>query len=129
MQEIPLEGYFQYFQLYYFYYEMRKYILFANPVLLVSLLLISCRGQLTNEKAERILIKAYKNNDHPEADGGRRTTISSLVIDSINQREDTALVFYRVNGIIENGSKYPKIFGGGEEEAHFKWIITGWKSE
>ncbi len=108
---------------------MRKCILFGILGLVISLELASCKGQLSKVKAEKVLIEAYKKNDHPEADGGRRTTINNLTIDSILQQADTAMVFYRVNGFIENGSQYPKKFGGSEEVAHFKWSITGWQSE
>ena len=108
---------------------MRKYILYGNQALLVSLLFISCKEQLSKEKAEKILIKAYIKNDHPEADGGRQTTINYISIDSILQHADTAMIYYRINGQIENGSQYPKKFGGCEEVAHFKWSLTGWQSE
>lgn len=110
-----------------FYVKMPKSMLSAILVLLMPVLLISCNGKLTKSNAEQMLIKSYKINDNPAADGGRITSINYLIADSIHQDSDTARVFYHINGIIENGSKYPKNFDGGEKEAFFKWRITGWQ--
>jgi hypothetical protein len=111
----------------YFFEKMQKNGISTILVILMPILLISCNGKLTKSNAEQILIKSYKINDNLPADGGIITTINYLIADSIHQDSDTARVFFRVNGSIENGSKYSKSLDGGEKEAFFKRRITGWQ--
>ena len=59
---------------------MSKLVFYGIAFLLILFTLNSCQGQLSKEQAERILIKAYKKDDHPEADGGRQTTINYLLL-------------------------------------------------
>jgi hypothetical protein len=92
-----------------------------------AIIFISCAGQLTKEKAARILRKSYTGNYNPDEAGGSHTVIDAITIDSIHQAGDTALVFYQISGRVENGSKYLKNLKEGELEEHFKRGIFGWK--
>lgn len=98
-------------------------------LLFTAIIFSSCTGPLTKEKAESLLRKAYTGNNDRNTDGGSHTELSSLEIDSIHQQGDTARVFYRISGRVDNGSKYPKELPAGEQEDQFKKGITGWKEK
>ncbi|MBA2250837.1 MAG: hypothetical protein H0W12_11675 [Chitinophagaceae bacterium] len=93
-----------------------------------SMLFLSCKNQLTKKKAEELLLKSYAQYD-PDEMGGSHSVVTNLIIDSIHEQGDTARVFYRVNGSIENGSKFPKEIDNTEQEDHFKQGIFGWKEK
>jgi len=94
-----------------------------------TIMLLSCGGPLTKEKAASLLRKAYTDNNNPDEAGGSRVILTGIAIDSIHQQGDTALVFYQVSGSVENGSKYPKDLNNGEQEDQFKRGIFGWKEK
>ena len=106
-----------------------KYTFSRIPLILMLAFFSSCAGKLIKEDAEKILRKRYSAGyDNNEA-GGSHTIISSLQVDSIQQSGDTAIVFYRVSGSVENGSKYPVSLDEGEQEARFKKGVFQWKEE
>ena len=89
----------------------------------------SCAGKLVKQDAEKILRKAYTAGYDPDEAGGSHTIINSLQVDSIHQSGDTALVFYRLSGSVENGSKYPMNLDEAEQEAQFKKGMFEWKEK
>ncbi len=100
-------------------------ILFIGVIIFFS----SCAGKLLKQDAERILRKSYSAGYDPDEAGGSHTIISSLQVDSIRQSGDTALVFYRLSGSVENGSKYPVSLDEREQEARFKKGVFEWKEK
>ena len=89
----------------------------------------SCAGKLDKQDAEKMIRKEYAGEYDPDEAGGSHTIINSLQVDSIHQSGDTALVFYRVSGSVENGSKYPETLEAGEQQVRFKKGMFEWKEE